>query len=78
MLTLRFTSVFVAAINIESVRLSGKMTLICTVGKVAALGVIIVGGFVKLGQGTPCLVSGLIGTSLRSEYLTNNHTSVII
>ena len=42
---------FVAAVNVQSVRLSGKMTLVCTVGKVAALGVIIVGGFVKLGQG---------------------------
>lgn len=58
----RFVSVFVGAINTESVRLSGKLTFVCAVGKVAALGVIIVGGFVKLGQGTHSLVYRRMGT----------------
>ena len=44
-------AVFVAAVNIVSVRASGRMAVVCTIGKVAALGVIIVGGMVKLGQG---------------------------
>ena len=44
--------VLVAAVNVQSVKIGGKMAVVCTIGKVMALGVIVIGGMVKLGQGT--------------------------
>ena len=52
-----FFSVILAAINIYSVRLSARIQVIFTVTKLVALATIIIGGIVKLFQGTDSLIT---------------------
>jgi len=51
LLMLLIRAVLLVAVNIYSSRLAARIQIICTVSKLLALAIVIVGGLVKLAQG---------------------------